>query len=70
MMGRCGSLFWGTKRFDGVDKRGLGNDGGDTGGDPPVGFGYSVSSFLFFCFGFFFFKQSLSFLTNAQSLGL
>ena len=53
-----------------VDKRGVGNDGGDADGDPPVSFSYSVSSFLFFCFGFFFFKQSLSFLTNAQSLGL
>jgi len=70
MMGALLVTFGLGKTVGRADKRGLGNDGGDTGGDPPVGFGYSVSSFLFFCFGFFFFKQSLSFLTNAQSLGL
>jgi hypothetical protein len=31
---------------------------------------YMAAFFLGFCLGFFFFRQILSFLTNAQSLGL
>jgi putative transcriptional regulator len=52
--------FWGG-RYDRLD----GGEGALIG---P--FFHSALFFLGFCLGFFFFRQSLSFLTNAQSFGL